>query len=374
MPYLLKHHFDPDFDHHRLSPLERSDGSVDHYNLGYVQNVVASQVLAEFLPLDPDQGNAAGANERFVFDEPVFPAGSGVRPDPDNPARLLAARNGYVYYDEAGRIAVKGLLNVRRDVDFNTGNVAFVGNLVVHGGVRSGFRVRAVDVRVKDTVEGARITALGDVVCLSGVKGGGEARIRANGSVKAAFAENATLVARENVLIEGAAMHNSIFAGNKLVVKGRVTGGEIHCLRYAYIGDRLGGGIGATTRVVAGYDPMLLYSDRKLNERIKELNEELAELRIEAAKSEVHASELAGPLETAGKTLQALLARKVTVWERIKATETLDTCRIMVEGVVKPGVEISIGPAYLKVDEELKDVCFTFLDNEIRMQSPAVKK
>lgn len=373
MPYLLKHHFDPGFDHRRLSPRERADGGVDHYNLGYVQNVVLDQVLAEIVPLDGDEV-PEGTDERFLLDEPVFPAGPGTRVDKANPNHLVAVKNGYVYYDEEDRIAVKGLLNVRRDVDFNTGNVAFVGNVVVHGGVRSGFRLRAVDVRVKDTVEGAKITALGDVVCESGVKGGNEARIQAAGSIKAAFAENAALVADGNVLIEGAAMHCEIFAGHKVAVKGRVTGGEVHCLHYAYIGDRLGGGIGASTEIVAGYDPKLLYADQKLNVRIKELSEELAELREEAAKSEGHAEKLAEPMAAAEKTLASLVTRKVKIWDRIKATETLDTCRIMVQGTVKPGVEISIGPAYLKVDEELEDVRFVFKDNEIRIESPAVEK
>ena len=374
MPYFLKHHFDPDFDHRHLAPKERSDGSVDHYDLGYVQNVVALQVLAEMLPLDQDGPGPQGFEERFVQDTDEFPAGPGTRVDPDNPDRLLATRNGYVYYDADNRIAVKGLLNVRRDVDFNTGNVAFVNNLVIHGGVRSGFRVRAVDVRVKDTVEGARIAATGDVVCESGIKGGGEALIQASGSIKAGFSENAILVAGENVLIEGAALHNNIFAGNKLAVKGRVTGGEVHCLNYAYIGGQLGGGIGASTCVVAGYDPMLLYVDQKLNVRIKDLSRDLAELKIEAAKGAVFAKELARPIEEAEKAMESLLNRKVAVWERIKATETLDTCKVMVGGTVKPGVEISIGPAYFRADEEMSDVRFTFKDNEIRVQSPAVEK
>ncbi len=372
MPYLLKHHFDPDFDHLHLAPKERADGSVDHYDLGYVQNVVADQVLAELVDLD--RNPAGPAEERFVLEEPAFPAGPGTRVDPSRPEYLLAAKNGYVYYDEEGRISVKGLLNVRRDVDFNTGNVAFVGNLVVHGGVRSGFRLRAVDVRIKGTMEGARVTAMGDVVCEAGIKGGNEANVQAHGSIRASFAENAILVARENVLIEGAALHNSVFAGNKLAVKGRLTGGEVHCLRYAYIGGQLGGGIGAATRVVAGYDPMLLYVDQKLNVRIKELRNELAELKIEAAKSETHARELAGRIRVTQDVLDSLLERKVAVWERIKATETLDTCKVMVLGAVKPGVEISIGPAYHKVDEEIEDVCFMFKDNEIRVLSPAVEK
>ncbi|MGE4552961.1 MAG: DUF342 domain-containing protein [Desulfovibrionaceae bacterium] len=376
MPYLLKHFFDPDFDHLHLKPRVRGDGSVDHRDLNYVQNVVRDQVLAEFVEIEaPEDGEEDVAGEgRFVFDEPAFPIGVNCRPDPRNPLRLLASVNGYVFYDEHGKIIVKSLLNVRRDVDYNTGDVVFVGDLVVHGSVRAGFRLRAAGVRVKQTVEGARLTSMGSIVCEGGIKGSGEAVLKATQTIRAGFCENATLVADQNVLIDGPVLHSRIYAGHKLAVKGRLTGGEVYCMDYAYIGGQLGGGIGAATSIVAGYDPLLLYTDQQLNAQIKGLREDLEQLKLHAERGKVFAAEAAPEMESLRRRMGRLIERKSQIWENIHATEALDTCRVMIEGEVKPGVEISIGSAYLRVDDFLRNVCFRYRDQEIVVESPAVKK
>ena len=49
--YYLRHYFNPDFDYLNLKPGGDS-GATDVYSLGYVQNVIAGQVLAEILPLE----------------------------------------------------------------------------------------------------------------------------------------------------------------------------------------------------------------------------------------------------------------------------------------------------------------------------------
>lgn len=47
MAYYLRHFFNPDFNHKKLRPETLKDGDVSQHYLGYVQNVVAGQVLAE---------------------------------------------------------------------------------------------------------------------------------------------------------------------------------------------------------------------------------------------------------------------------------------------------------------------------------------
>ncbi len=195
MPYYLKHYFMPDFNHKRLRPMAMADGSTAMHYLGYVQNVVAGQVLAELMPLNgipegyapkdeapgpdfaqahsagvdaslpipaangyPEQADVAATLEdeekeywdflqnldrmdpRFVYNKPVFPLGPNCGRDPENPNRIIALANGYCFYHQ-GLITVKKLLNVRQDVDFHTGNITFVGDIVVHGDVHPGFSV-----------------------------------------------------------------------------------------------------------------------------------------------------------------------------------------------------------------------------------------
>ncbi len=67
MPYFLHHYFDPDFDYQRLKPKIREDGKVDHYNLDYVQNVIAGQVLAEWKEVDLTEVD--NLDSRFVSEK-----------------------------------------------------------------------------------------------------------------------------------------------------------------------------------------------------------------------------------------------------------------------------------------------------------------
>ncbi len=371
MTYFLNHFFEPDFDHTDLAPREREDGSVDHQDLSYVQNVVKSQVLAQWEEVNPAE--EANLERRFIASKPRDVVGDNCYENPDNPAQILAGENGYVFYLN-GLITVKTLLNVRRDVDYHTGNIPFVGSLVVHGSVRTGFMVRANTVRIKDVVEGATVNAMDSVVCEVGVKGAGRALLEAGRTIKAPFCENGTLKARDNVVIDGACMHSQIFAGHKFASKGRVTGGSICCYEYAYIGDQLGGGIGAQTQVMVGYDPMLLYVDQRLNNQILQIKESIKDEQIHLGKDDELDLELNENIAALQGRLGRLYERKTRIWDKISTTEILDSSRIMVKGRVHPGVEISIGPAWLKVDDYMEDVYFYLEDLEIKIGSPALKK
>ena len=175
MQYYLRHYFNPDFDYLRPKPGIGEDGeSSDLYSLGYVQNVIAGQLLAEVIPLEQ-----AGAepDPRFVLSRPVLPGGANTRVDPAYPNYLLSTSNGYVFYNN-GKITVKRLLNVRQDVSFRTGNIFFVGDMAVHGSVRSGFSVQANNLRIMGMVEGGVARARRDLMVDGGARGGAALSIR----------------------------------------------------------------------------------------------------------------------------------------------------------------------------------------------------
>ena len=157
--YYLRHYFNPDFDYLNLKP-GGDNGSSDVYSLGYVQNVIAGQVLAELTPLTAAE---SGYDKRFVLDKAVFPMGGNTHVDPRYPNYLLASSKGYVFYLN-GKITVKTLLNVRQDVSFQTGNIFFVGDMAVHGSVRAGFSVQGNNVRIMGMVEGGVVRARRDLI------------------------------------------------------------------------------------------------------------------------------------------------------------------------------------------------------------------
>lgn len=115
--YYLHHYFDPDFTHTNLSPQEAIDGSVDYRYLGYVQNVVAGQVLAEVIDLEKYPNMRR--DPRFIYHEKRIPCGPNTSPHIHNPNTIIATTNGYVFYYN-GLICVKKLLNIRGNLGFHT--------------------------------------------------------------------------------------------------------------------------------------------------------------------------------------------------------------------------------------------------------------
>ncbi|QGY41314.1 DUF342 domain-containing protein [Pseudodesulfovibrio cashew] len=370
MPFLLKHHFDPDWDPHSLKPQQQDDGSVDHYQLNFVQNVEAGSIIAELVDLSGVEREEV--DSRFVSEDLKFPAGKGTALSRKHPDKLFAAVNGCVMYAD-GKIVVRQNLDLPGDIDFHTGNVDFIGNLTVGGSVRAGFSIQGRDVTVQGQVEGARIEALRDLSCRGGIKGGREAFAEAGKTIKAAFCEYATLKAGGDILIKGALMHSDVYAGSRLAVGGRLTGGNYYCHDYVYVGTQLGGGLDTNTSLVLGYDPTLLYADEQYNRRIKKLHEDISSYEKVLGKGDDNHDEFARKLESAERELGLLKMLKVKLWEGIHGTENIGNCKILVPGVVKPGVEISIGSAYLKVDDYLEDVYFYYDNNEVKIGATAKK-
>ncbi len=360
--YYLHHYFDPDFDYMNLKPKEQEDGKVDFYNLGYVQNVVRDQVIAEWRKVSPDE--IEKYDERFLFKEKRFPMGRGCGVNPKNPDQLIALVNGYVYYDEEGRICVKELLNVRRNVDFHTGNIYFVNNIVVHGDIKTGFEVQGNSILVKGIVEGARVIALNSIAVEGGVKGEGRCLVRAERNIKVKYAENATLVARHSLLDEGHCLHSRVFVGKNLIIRGKAVGGKLYSQEQILIEGDLGGGMNVPTIVVLGYDPVDMYHFSSLEEKLDALNSRLTLLKVKQQKQRDEEALLSLEIQELTNKIRILSRKIARISSKIKSTE-FSRCKLIVRGEIYPGVEISIGPAFYKVNDFLKGTTFSFKEDEI---------
>ena len=293
MPYYLRHHFDPFFDHTNLSPAAQPRGKVDHYCLSYVQNVVKGQIIAELFPLPEGHSDAEhpfDIHEQFILATPTLPVGPNTQVNPLNDRQLLATHNGYVFYHK-GLISVKKLLNIHGPVDFHTGNVLFINDICVEGPVRSGFELQGRNILLQDTVEGAKIKAHNNLTAECGIKGAKICEIDAGETIKAAFCENCQLTAGADIVIEGSSLHSHLSVNGQLIVKERLQGGTVYANDVVYIGEQLGGGINTPTSIVMGYPPILLKKVEMIEEKITIAKARIKTLRDVSAKSDLHREE-----------------------------------------------------------------------------------
>jgi uncharacterized protein (DUF342 family) len=161
------------------------------------------------------------------------------------------------------RVAVMPIYSVQGDVDFNTGNLDFDGNIIVSGGVKPGFRVRATgNVQIGGTVEAAQLEAGGNVTVGGGVVGHNEAVVRAGGAITARFVEAAELHAKGQILIGSEIRQSTAISEDRVIVAGpgRIVGGHVRG-RESVEAKVIGSASGTPTSVQAGWGEEMTVED-----------------------------------------------------------------------------------------------------------------
>lgn len=361
MAYYLFHYFDPYFDHTALKPRRKLHGASDLRNLGYVQNVTPGQVLAEFIDMEKatTMGEMVEHDQAFILENPVFPAGMGTEvAERDGKPVLLAAKNGYVFYLE-GRIVVKGLLNVRGDVSFRTGNIDFVGNVHVYGGVQMGFWVRCgANLLIDAGLEGAEAFAGQNIAVRQGARDCPNAPcvLLARGNISIGFTNNATLRAKNHIQVQGSALHSALYAGNTVLVKQHFNGGTCMAVGSILIQGDLGHASMIPTKVTLGLNPFVYTALQRAQARVFALGEDLE--RFQGSGKGV---DLNIEARTARKRKKLALFRKQE--EFLKNLFYEDQCNLTapvltVLGTVHPGVVIRIASHVFTVQESLSHCKF----------------
>jgi len=278
-------------------PQEKESGRVDYRNLGLVINVSAGQSLARKIP--PTQGTP-GFN---VLGRPLpahngrdvpLPTGHGTQLSEADPLELIASINGQLHirdYGKTVRLSVEQTFTVNGDVDFSTGNLDVDGQVIIHGNVRSGFKVKATgDITVHGFLEDAALESDSDVYVKKGVVSGpNRANIVAQGDVHLQFADRTNVAAGGNVYVEREAVRchfqaeDSIIVGSEDTQRGDIVAGTMvagNDINVVNVGSRRG----AVTRLRVGEKPSRARkrreSQKRLDADIKNLQQVNAQISI----------------------------------------------------------------------------------------------
>lgn len=367
-----------------LRPLELENGRVDFRNLQTVQTATAGQVLAVRVP------PTSGIPGVTVTGRPLpakagrdvrLPKGKNTDASPDNPDELVALITGQVVM-LGGKVSVLPVYEVRGDVDFSTGNVDFVGNVVVQGSVTSGFTVKALgNVEVRGSVEAATIIADGDIIIHRGVQGGDRGRLSGR-NVQAKFIQNCRVQATGDVVVDEALMYAEVEAEGRVEArgsKGRIVGGVTRAV--GGVSARvLGSKLGTHTEIMVGVSPEvrseldrlnqeLVTRERQLDEVVKSirlLKEAVASGRPLPGGDSERLSKLAQAMNQLADAVDRLRTRKEEL-EVILNSSGSGTVRA--NDTAFPGVRITIGPVSMLVQDEAAKALFYLEGGEIRMGS-----
>ncbi len=134
---------------------------------------------------------------------------------------VLTARDVGQPVFRGGELDVLPVLVIPGDVDLLSGDIDFIGSVVVRGSVTEGFSVRAGrDVSVTGSVYNARIEAAGSCIVEGGIVGE-HCEIRAGEDIRAGFVEYGLLVSGVNIEILGYTLFAALEARQSVLVQGK---------------------------------------------------------------------------------------------------------------------------------------------------------
>ncbi|MDR0685780.1 MAG: FapA family protein [Spirochaetaceae bacterium] len=229
----LDYFFETDPGSVRLS--EGADGKVDFKELNIIQNVMKDQKLAVLHHAEKGRtGYTVTGKVLPARDGSDFPVtlGKNVRFAEDG-VTILADINGQVIISN-GKINVESVYTVDGSVGLKTGNILFLGNVIVTGNVEEGFSVKASgNIEVYGLADKATLITEGGIIVRQGITGKKNEHVSAGRSIWAKFIENATVSAGSMVVVSDGILNSTIDAGKCVVCQGKraaIIGGHLRAV------------------------------------------------------------------------------------------------------------------------------------------------
>jgi uncharacterized protein (DUF342 family) len=363
---------------------EDEKGQVNFKDLDLVENVVAGQLLATKVKATEGTQGRTITNKLLEAksgkDIDIVP-GKNTELSPDG-MNIIATINGQVVFQNA-KINVEPIYEVKGDVDMHTGNILFLGTVIVKGNVEDGFSIKAAgDIEIRGSVGKCLLDAEGDINIKQGVMGKLGGTIKSGGSIWAKFLEQVNVVADKNVFVQDGIMHCHVDATEKVVcfgkratiVGGRIRAGEI-------VNTKTLGSVSFTETVVeVGVDPKSrqrlhdLEKERSINnDSIDKLNANIATLQNQQKMKRNFTDEKKNILQKMLSSREELTIRMSEIKEEmeelrsyLKLLKTIGN--VSVSKNVYPGVKIGIKDIYYDVTNEFKYVTFISESERIRIK------
>ncbi|MEX2462231.1 MAG: FapA family protein [Paenibacillaceae bacterium] len=365
-------------------PMEMEDGSVDFKEVASINNVRKGELIAERFPATEGIHGKAVTGE-VVFakagKEDRFKVGKNVVMDADK-IYLFAAIDGMVTATDRDKINVFPIYEVNGDVDYNTGNIDFVGTIVIRGNVRTGFKVKAEgDIRIIGSVEGAELEAAGSIEISAGIIGQNKGLVKAAKNVKTAFIQEGIVEAGGDVIVSQSIMHSTIRAGKDVIcqgVKGLIVGGMVQAGQKV-AARTIGNSMATNTIIEVGVLPELrnemiqLRTQLKLHmENLEKTDKALHMLDLMAATGVLTPEKVAMKIKLANSRKMSLEEQsqgKERILEIEKSLEDTEKARVEVASMMYGGTKIVIGRYTKFIKDPIAKVYFRLLDSDIVMMT-----
>jgi uncharacterized protein (DUF342 family) len=370
-------------------PEETEDGRIDYRAVHKIDNIAKGTLLARKIP--PTKGlsgmTVTGKTLAAVDGKDIdVTMGKGVVVSPDNKDEWISDTDGQVIIKE-NKISVLALYEIPGDVNLSTGNIDFIGTVIVRGDVKDGFKVYAgEDLVINGVVEGAELKCSGKLSIAGGVSGNDKAKIICAGDANIKYIRNAIVEIGGSLTSGQAIMHSKVTVGKKVTVagkKGVIVGGQVIAGEEVNAAS-MGSNFATPTEVIVGEAVGLRDELQKMEVELKAALENLDKTKKGIQFLKDLQVKMGGNLPPEKKELLTKLTRaqfKLMADTKMMAEKKQDLekkehdgvddrrrhAKITCMGVVHTGVKITINKATRQISEELKYCTLTESDGEVKV-------
>ena len=353
---VIQYYFNKD---KHLAPTEDEQGNVDYKNLGLINNIIAGTPIAEIsLPTTGEPGtDITGQTVKQKVGVPArYNVGAGTKLV-NHDTQIVAEISGNLVFKN-GAFVVEEKIVINGDVDVSSGNIDFIGDITIKGGVFEGFRVASKrSITIMGLVSKAEIVAEGDINIKVGAV---NSKISSKANVKIGFCENSNITAEGNVE-SSSFVGGEVFASEKIIAlsgKGVIVGGKYTALN-GVEASVIGSENYTKTIVTLGNNAVLSEEREKLEKENQSLEDQVDQLgKILITLHEYTKSGKLSPererMQTDARRSRIRLQNQVRannrriaeIDELLQLTQNLS---VTVKRILYPGVTIRINSAVLKV-------------------------
>lgn len=364
---------------------EDEKGQVDFKDLDLLENVVVGQLLAVKVPAEEGVPGRSLTNKILSAKsgkDTALKYGKGTILSEDG-LELTAEINGQVVYN-IGKISVEPIHIVKGDVSLQTGNIIFLGSVLVTGNVQDNFTVKAAgNIEVKGSVQKAYLEAEGNIIVKQGIIGRDDAKIESTGgSVFAKFIQTANVIAEKDVIVSEGIVHAKVDAGQRILCNGKrakIVGGILRAGEEVNA-KFLGSDAFTKTEIIVGSNPKVLQQINDLVAVKQSEEESLAKIKLDLNTLTIQKRNSGGKLPPdRQETLAKLMSQKQKALGRVNEIDLeLEELRgymgllgqkgkVCAEKNIFPGVEIIIREARFLVKDPYTNIKFTEENGNIRL-------
>lgn len=271
-------------------------------------------------------------------------------------------------------INVYTVYEVNEDISMRTGNINFVGSVIIKGDVPSGFTIEASgDIKIFGLVEAATIKAGGSIFISEGIAGLKTGLLEAEENIYIGYINQATAKAGQNIHVEHSILHSDCTAAHDITChRGNIIGGDLFA-GYSIEAKDIGNRMNTPTKLSIGIDHQLYEKQVALEMEREQLVDNMKKMGVIQQKMQAPNRKIDSKTRITllkiqhsyHKMKEKLLEVEAALQTIDMNTDALQGTDLKVLGTVYPNTVIAFGKYRRTIDKNYERVIVKMEQNDI---------